>query len=70
MRGFANDGVTGIKYAGACKKPTLEKVLKAIEALNYVPDANARSLVQQKTKTIALLSGPLHNPFLWIQQQP
>jgi DNA-binding LacI/PurR family transcriptional regulator len=45
------------------KKPTLEKVLKAIKELNYVPDANARSLVQQKTKTIALLSGPLHNPF-------
>lgn len=45
------------------KKPTLEKVLKAIEELNYIPDANARSLVQQKTKTIALLSGPLHNPF-------
>lgn len=45
------------------KKPTLEKVLKAIDELNYIPDANARSLVQQKTKTIALLSGPLHNPF-------
>ena len=45
------------------KKPTLEKVLKAIEELNYIPDANERSLVQQKTKTIALLSGPLHNPF-------
>lgn len=45
------------------KKPTLDKVLKAIEALNYIPDANARSLVQQRTKTIALLSGPLHNPF-------
>lgn len=45
------------------KKPTLDKVLKAIKELNYVPDANARSLVQQKTKTIALLSGPLHNPF-------
>lgn len=45
------------------KKPTLDKVLKAIEELNYIPDANARSLVQQRTKTIALLSGPLHNPF-------
>lgn len=45
------------------KKPTLDKVLQAIEELNYIPDANARSLVQQRTKTIALLSGPLHNPF-------
>ena len=27
------------------KEATREKVLRAIEALNYVPDANARSLV-------------------------
>lgn len=45
------------------KKPTLDKVLKAIRELNYVPDANARSLVGQNSNTIALLSGPLHNPF-------
>ncbi|MDN3014599.1 LacI family DNA-binding transcriptional regulator [Paenibacillus sp. BSR1-1] len=45
------------------KKPTLDKVMKAIDELNYIPNAHARSLVQNKTNTIALLSGPLHNPF-------
>jgi DNA-binding LacI/PurR family transcriptional regulator len=45
------------------KKPTLDKVIKAINELNYVPNGHARSLVQNKTGTIALLSGPLHNPF-------
>lgn len=47
----------------AVKKSTLDKVMKAINDLNYVPNANARSLVQNKTGTIALLSGPLNNPF-------
>ncbi|KOS60563.1 LacI family DNA-binding transcriptional regulator [Lysinibacillus agricola] len=45
------------------KKPTLDKVMKAIDELNYIPNAHARSLVQNKTGTIVLLSGPLHNPF-------
>lgn len=45
------------------KGPTYKKVMAAIDALNYIPDANARSLVQQKTDTIALISGPLYNPF-------
>lgn len=45
------------------KKPTIDKVMKAIQELNYIPNAHARSLVQNKTYTIALLSGPLHNPF-------
>ncbi|ALC86885.1 transcriptional regulator [Bacillus sp. FJAT-22090] len=45
------------------KKPTLDKVMKAIDELNYIPNGHARSLVQNKTNTIALLSGPLHNPF-------
>lgn len=45
------------------KGPTYKKVMAAIDALNYIPDGNARSLVQQKTDTIALISGPLSNPF-------
>lgn len=45
------------------KKATLDKVTKAINELNYIPNAHARSLVQNKTSTIALLSGPLQNPF-------
>lgn len=42
---------------------TRDKVLAAIAALNYVPDANARSLVQQKSYSISLISGGLENPF-------
>lgn len=45
------------------KAPTYKKVMAAIEELSYIPDSNARSLVQQKTDTIALVSGPLYNPF-------
>lgn len=42
---------------------TVAKVMDAIKQLKYVPNEHARSLVQNKTGTIALLSGPLHNPF-------
>ncbi|MEB2299476.1 LacI family transcriptional regulator [Lysinibacillus xylanilyticus] len=45
------------------KPKTIEKVMKAIEELNYVPNDIARSLVQKKTGIITLISGPLHNPF-------
>ena len=45
------------------KQPTIDKVMKAIQELSYIPNASARSLVQKKTNTIVLLSGPLHNPF-------
>jgi len=45
------------------KPKTVQKVLKAIDELHYIPNSQARSLVQNKTNTIALLSGPLHNPF-------
>lgn len=45
------------------KKATIDKVSQAIDELNYIPNAHARSLVQNKTNTIALLSGPLQNPF-------
>lgn len=45
------------------KKKTLDKVTKAIEELGYVPNDIARSLVQNKTGVITLISGPLHNPF-------
>ncbi len=45
------------------KKETVIKVKQAIEELNYIPNANARSLVQNRIGTIMLLSGPLNNPF-------
>lgn len=47
----------------AVSEKTRAKVMDAIETLGYIPDANARSLVSQKTHTISLISGPLHNPF-------
>lgn len=45
------------------KPKTVEKVMNAIEELNYIPNDIARSLVQKKTGIITLISGPLHNPF-------
>ncbi|MFB5663620.1 LacI family DNA-binding transcriptional regulator [Alteribacillus sp. HJP-4] len=44
-------------------RSNLEKVTAAMKELNYRPNSIARSLVSKKTKTIALISGPLHNPF-------
>ncbi|MGY0692408.1 LacI family DNA-binding transcriptional regulator [Virgibacillus sp. FSP13] len=44
-------------------KETYEKVLAAMKELNYRPNSIAQSLVNKKTGSIALLSGPLHNPF-------
>lgn len=45
------------------KEKTRQRVLDAIETLNYHPNAIARSLVSNSTRSIALVSGPLHNPF-------
>lgn len=42
---------------------TREKVLGVIKRLDYRPNSIARSLVSNKTKSIALVSGQLHNPF-------
>lgn len=47
----------------AVSKKTRLKVLESIEKLNYKPNSIARSLVSNETKTISLISGPLHNPF-------
>jgi len=41
----------------------VKKVQQAIKELRYNPNSIARSLVSKKTKTIALISGPLHNPY-------
>ncbi len=77
MGGFLVSSKDVAKYAGVSqttvsrvintpelvKPKTIEKVMRAIEELNYIPNDIARSLVQQKTGTITLISGPLHNPF-------
>lgn len=44
-------------------KATKDKVMEAIQELNYRPNSIARSLINRKTRSIALLSGSLHNPF-------
>ncbi|PZE22750.1 LacI family DNA-binding transcriptional regulator [Paenibacillus xerothermodurans] len=49
--------------AAGVKPKTREKVLRAIEELNYRPNLIARSLVTKSTKTIALVSGSVLNPF-------
>ncbi len=77
MGGFLVSSKDVAKYAGVSqttvsrvlntpelvKPKTIEKVMKAIDELNYVPNDIARSLVQKKTGIITLISGPLHNPF-------
>jgi len=77
MGGFLVSSKDVAKYAGVSqttvsrvlntpelvKPKTIEKVMKAIEELNYIPNDIARSLVQKKTGIIILISGPLHNPF-------
>ena len=45
------------------KDKTRKKVERAMKELKYIPNANARLLVQEKTGVITLLSGPLYNPF-------
>ncbi|WP_372813140.1 LacI family DNA-binding transcriptional regulator [Paenibacillus sp.] len=42
---------------------TRQKVLQAIEELRYRPNLIARSLVTKSTKTIAMVSGSILNPF-------
>ena len=44
-------------------RKTRRKVQKAIEELNYVPNAIARSLVYQSSKTIGLIVSDVTNPF-------
>lgn len=45
------------------KAETRQKILQAIEELNYIPNENARNLVSKKSNTISLISGPLENSF-------
>ncbi|WP_273392019.1 LacI family DNA-binding transcriptional regulator [Actinobacillus porcinus] len=45
------------------KEETKQKVLAAIDELNYIPNESARNLVFKRSNTISLISGPLENPF-------
>ena len=48
---------------GYVNEDTRKKVLKAIEKLDYKPNAVARSLFKKQSKTIALIVPDIKNPF-------
>ena len=52
-----------LKGTGRVAPTTRERVLRIASELNYVPNAAARALVTGRTGTIAVLSGPLNEPF-------
>ena len=45
------------------REETRQKVLEAIEALNYQPSAIARGLATNSTQTIGLIISDIANPF-------
>lgn len=45
------------------KETTRQKVLAAIEELNFTPDSVARSMVTKRTNTLGLIVGDISNPF-------
>ncbi|MEX2460561.1 MAG: LacI family DNA-binding transcriptional regulator [Paenibacillaceae bacterium] len=62
--GVSQSTVSRVLNGGQSVKPkTREKVLRVIEELQYRPNLIARSLVTKSTKTIALVSGSVLNPF-------
>jgi LacI family transcriptional regulator len=52
-----------IRGAGKTAPETRERVLEAIAAVGYRPNAIARSLVRRRTTTVGILVGDLANPF-------
>lgn len=49
--------------SGYVKEETREKILKAIQELNYTPSAIARSLSTNRTNTIGVIVPEINNPF-------
>lgn len=52
--------------SGYVREETRQRVLTAMRDLNYIPNNVARSLVRQKTHTIALIVPDITNPFFTI----
>lgn len=52
-----------LNQSGYVNEDTKKKVQKAIEKLNYKPNAVARSLFKKKSKTIGLIVPDIKNPF-------
>lgn len=57
--GSVSKVINGIRV----KEVTRQKVLEAIEALNYEPDENARALKTNRSNTIALILPSIWHPF-------
>ncbi|MGG3492995.1 LacI family DNA-binding transcriptional regulator [Brevibacillus choshinensis] len=52
-----------INQLGGVRKNTEGRILQAIEELNYIPNAVARSMVKKSTKTIGIIIPDVNNPF-------
>jgi DNA-binding LacI/PurR family transcriptional regulator len=52
-----------LNNSGYVKASTREAVLKAIEGLHYVPNANARVLKTKRSRTVGVVIGDLQNPY-------
>lgn len=62
--GVSKSTVSNVVRGAAEVSPlTRERVLKAIERLNYKPNAIARQFVQQRTTMLGVLVGDLSNPY-------
>lgn len=52
-----------INQLGGVRKATEERILKAIDELQYIRSAVARSMIMKKTKTIGIIVPDINNPF-------
>ncbi|WP_019121239.1 LacI family DNA-binding transcriptional regulator [Brevibacillus massiliensis] len=52
-----------INRQGGVREKTKARILAAIEELNYIPNAVARSMVKKTTNTIGIIIPDLNNPF-------
>jgi LacI family transcriptional regulator, galactose operon repressor len=52
-----------INNQGGVRKPTEERILKAIEELGYIRNAAARTMKRKETKTIGVIVPDIKNPF-------
>ena len=52
-----------LNQSGYVKEETRQRVLAVMEEMNYVPNQLARSLVKQKSMTLALIVPDITNPF-------
>lgn len=48
---------------GGIRDKTRQRILAAVDELNYIPDAVARSMVNKNTKTIGVIIPDINNPF-------